>query len=169
MVGRFGIPRCSSSGRTSIRMKMLKFTKRWGFSFPNLHKFGDILTFELPHDKTNKMACASSEDPDQPGHPPSLISLHCPHETYWAHCDVSDQTGWMPRLIWLQSFCWFCHEVAHFYYRDNRETYTILTSIEILVSVIIRVKIKTNNFNHKQTSFSNCVENSMVAGLKYSK
>ena len=25
-----------------------------------------------PHDKTNKMACASSEDPDQPGHPPSL-------------------------------------------------------------------------------------------------
>ena len=28
-----------------------------------------------PHrDKTNKMACAPSEDPDQPGHPPSLIS-----------------------------------------------------------------------------------------------
>ena len=26
------------------------------------------------------MACAPSEDSDQPGHPPSLISLHCPHE-----------------------------------------------------------------------------------------
>ena len=26
-------------------------------------------TFELPHDKTNKMACAPSEDSDQPGHP----------------------------------------------------------------------------------------------------
>ena len=24
--------------------------------------------------------CAPSEDSDQPGHPPSLISLHCPHE-----------------------------------------------------------------------------------------
>ena len=33
-----------------------------------------------PHDKTNKMASASSEDSDQPGHPHSLISLRCPHE-----------------------------------------------------------------------------------------
>ena len=33
--------------------------------------------FELPHDKTNKMACATSEDLDQPGHLPSLISLRC--------------------------------------------------------------------------------------------
>ena len=31
--------------------------------------------YEPPHDKTNKMACAPSEDSDQPGHPPSLISL----------------------------------------------------------------------------------------------
>ena len=28
---------------------------------------------EPPHDKTNKMACAPSEDSDQPGHLPSLI------------------------------------------------------------------------------------------------
>ena len=31
--------------------------------------------FELPHDKTNKMACAPSEDSDQPGLPPSLIRV----------------------------------------------------------------------------------------------
>ena len=31
--------------------------------------------YELPHDKTNKMACAPNEDSDQPGHPPSLISF----------------------------------------------------------------------------------------------
>ena len=31
---------------------------------------------EPPHDKTNKMTCAPSEDSDQPGHPPSLISPH---------------------------------------------------------------------------------------------
>ena len=31
-----------------------------------------------PHrDKTNEIACAPSEDSDQPGHPPSLISLRC--------------------------------------------------------------------------------------------
>ena len=35
---------------------------------------------EPPHDKTNKMTCAPSEDSDQPGHLPSLISLRCPHE-----------------------------------------------------------------------------------------
>ena len=30
---------------------------------------------EPPHDKTNKMACAPSEDSDQPGHPPSQIRV----------------------------------------------------------------------------------------------
>ena len=30
---------------------------------------------ELPHDKTNKITCAPSEDSGQPGHPPSLISF----------------------------------------------------------------------------------------------
>ena len=31
--------------------------------------------YEPPHDKTNKIACAPSEDSDQPGHPPSLIRV----------------------------------------------------------------------------------------------
>ena len=31
--------------------------------------------YEPPHDKTNKMACAPSQDSDQPGHPPSLIRV----------------------------------------------------------------------------------------------
>ena len=50
-----------------------------------------VIIYEPPRDKTNKMACAPSEDSDQPGHPPSLIrvfavdaqadlSLRCPHE-----------------------------------------------------------------------------------------
>ena len=33
------------------------------------------LIYEPPHDKTNKMTCAPSEDSDQPGHPPSLIRV----------------------------------------------------------------------------------------------
>ena len=35
----------------------------------------DTNKIEPPHDKTNKMACAPSEDSDQPGHPPSLIRV----------------------------------------------------------------------------------------------
>ena len=31
------------------------------------------IKFVPPHDKTNKMTCAPSEDSDQPWHPPSLI------------------------------------------------------------------------------------------------
>ena len=31
--------------------------------------------YEPPRDKTNKKACAPSEDSDQPGHPPSLIRV----------------------------------------------------------------------------------------------
>ena len=37
--------------------------------------------------------------------------------THWVHREDSDQTGWMPRLIWVfavrTSFCWFCREAAH--------------------------------------------------------
>ena len=31
--------------------------------------------FKPPRDKTNILTCARSEDPDQPGHPPSLIRV----------------------------------------------------------------------------------------------
>ena len=34
-----------------------------------------VSSFEPPHNKTNKVACAPSEDSDQPGHPPSLIRV----------------------------------------------------------------------------------------------
>ena len=39
--------------------------------------------------------------------------------THWAHSKDSDQTGRMPRLIWLfsgcTSVCWFCHEAAQIF------------------------------------------------------
>ena len=61
---------------------------------------------EPRHDKNKQSECAPSEDSDQPGHPPSLISLHCALNGYlrtqaFVHADRegSDQTGWMPRLI----------------------------------------------------------------------
>ena len=62
-------------------------------------------THELPHDKTNKMAIAPSEDTDQPVHPLSLISLRCPHEETLGpqlpteRTAKTDQTWQMSRLI----------------------------------------------------------------------
>ena len=60
---------------------------------------------EPPHDKTNRMACAPSEDSDQPGHPPSLISVVAVRmKKTWVLCyPLSAQrrliTGRMPKLI----------------------------------------------------------------------
>ena len=80
-----------------------------------------LVLFEPPRDKTNKMACAPSEDSNQPGHPPSLIRVFaalgpelssCGQRRLWsdwadAHADLS--------LCWAQMpLCWFCHDAAHF-------------------------------------------------------
>ena len=39
-----------------------------------------FIIIEPQNDKTNKMTSTLSEDTDQSEHPPSLISLRCPHE-----------------------------------------------------------------------------------------
>ena len=68
-------------------------------------KAAERMKNEPPHDKTNKMTCAPSEDSDQPGHPPSLISIRCPPKEslgpklYIERTAKTDQTGRMPRLI----------------------------------------------------------------------
>ena len=67
--------------------------------------------------QNQQSGCASSEDWDQPGHPPSLISVGIRPvwsesslatwrklgslATHWAHSEDSDQTGRMPGLIWV--------------------------------------------------------------------
>ena len=48
--------------------------------------------------------------------------------THWAHSEDSDQTGRMPRLIWVftwctLSFCWFCHVAAHVGYKFCRNAF----------------------------------------------
>ena len=67
-------------------------------------------SFELVHDKTNKMTCAPSEESDQPGYPPSLIreafavsskDSKGPMVSSCGHRRPSDQTWRMPRLIWV--------------------------------------------------------------------
>ena len=58
------------------------------------------------------MTFAPIEDSDQPGHLPvwSESSLYAWRNTgfsatHLAHCEVSDQTGRMPRLIWVFAGC----------------------------------------------------------------
>ena len=55
----------------------------------------------MEHNKTNKKTCSSGKDTDQPGHLPSLISLHClPEEgslpTHEVCSEVLNQTRKMP-------------------------------------------------------------------------
>ena len=78
---------------------------------------------EPPHDKTNKMACAPSEDSDQPGHPPSLIRVFAVRmkKSWVLSYPLSAQRrlirlgrcpGWSEISLDRMPFCWFCHEVA---------------------------------------------------------
>ena len=71
------------------------------------------LVYKPPHDKTNEMTCAPSEDSDQPEHPPGLIRVFA----------VRMKKPWVLGYSWSaqadlsfrlahRSFCWFCFVVA---------------------------------------------------------
>ena len=57
--------------------------------------------FEPPHDKTNEMACAPSEDSDQHWHPLSLIRVFAVVQWVAKGSEDSDETGRMHRLFWV--------------------------------------------------------------------
>ena len=86
---------------------------------------------EPSHDKTSKLACAPSEDSDEPGHSPSLIRVFAVRfmgslgttftsggqrrlRSDWADAQADLSLDWahMP-------FCWFIHEVVHFIFRRD--------------------------------------------------
>ena len=76
------LPEAPPSGPTlqimSTHFHLLSLWGKWASTTSVVFKsilFACHIKYEPPHDKTNKMACASSEDSDQPGHPPSLIRV----------------------------------------------------------------------------------------------
>ena len=92
--------------------------------YSDIYSYVDPDTFEPPHDKTNKLACAPNEDSDQPGHPHWLIRVLAvrmkkawiisyplsAQRRLWsdwadAQADLSLRWAHMP-------FCWFCHVAA---------------------------------------------------------
>ena len=86
-------------------------------------KFDSTLSNEPQHDKINKVACAPSEDSDQPGQPPSLIRVFAirmkkalvlsypmsAQRSLWSNWACP---GWSESLLGAHSFCWFCHVVV---------------------------------------------------------
>ena len=97
--------------RLHLGLKKAKTGRRVSLFFSPLPHGNPVITLflvflnEPTHDKTNKMACAPSEDSGQPVHPPSLIRVFAVRsvgkDTSFLHADSedSDQTGRMPRLI----------------------------------------------------------------------
>ena len=84
------------------------------------------LTYEPQHDKTNNMAVRPAKTQISLGIRPvwSESSLSAwrnlePLAIHWAHSEDSDQTGRMPRLLWVFAgrtvTCWFCHVAAHIF------------------------------------------------------
>ena len=83
------------------------------------------------HDRTNKMACAPSEDSDQPGHPSSLIRVFVVRmkKAWVLNYPLSTKrrlwSDWASAQAELRlrrahnPFCWFCHEVAQYGYGNN--------------------------------------------------
>ena len=84
--------------------------------------------FEPRHDKTNNVAVRPAKTWISLGirqiwSESLLCTQWVAKDPSFLHADSedSDQTGWMPRLIWVfaestvwpQSLCWFCHEAAH--------------------------------------------------------
>ena len=103
---------------------LLICSTEWLVFIPVLDALLQPCSNEPPHDKTNNMVCAPSEDSDQPGHLPSLIRVFavrsvgswgpnvssCGQRRLWS--DWADAQADLS-LRWAQrSFCWFCHEAA---------------------------------------------------------
>ena len=83
---------CVTSSPTSmgfyVNLSILESVNMHQSCHPSIHPRSQVdlilvnhksYEFEPQHDKTNKMAFAPSEDSDQPGHPPSLISVFAVH------------------------------------------------------------------------------------------
>ena len=61
--------------------------------------------------QNQQCGCTPSLDSDQPGHPPSLISVFAVRmKKAWV---LSGCPGWSESSLGAKPHCWFCHEAAH--------------------------------------------------------
>ena len=100
--------------------------------------------------QNQQCGCATSEDSDQPGHPPSLIRvftvriknacvLRYPLSAQRRGCP-----GWSESSLGAHSLCWFCHEVAHldFVFRPLS-----LCFLPFLLNVLTKLNLTWNDLH----------------------
>ena len=96
---------------------------------------------EPPHDKTNRMACAPSEDSDQPGHPPSLISTQRRLRSAWAFAQSDQSSLSASRKLWSLATHWSQSEWAE-------------AQADLLGAVILLVSSWGGSNYDKETAFA---------------
>ena len=102
--------------------------------------------------------CASSEDSDQPGHPPSLFRGFAVRlKKAWVLSyllsaqrrlvRLGDCPGWSESSLGAQSYCWLCHEAAHFTSKHKSRHNKQLHNTTALERSIIDSQYISRNFH----------------------
>ena len=78
-----------------------------------------MFTNESPHDKTNKMAWAPSEDSDQPGHPPSLIRVFAVRmKTVRTNFYLLTNNHTKHQIFEIEIMAWKCNHTVEWIYAN---------------------------------------------------
>ena len=99
--------------------------------------------------------CAPSEDSDQPGHPPSLITVFVIRmKKAWvlSYPSGAQQRLWSESSLGAQSLCWFCHVAAHITHRkilqNNKQDSNSFSSLLcLLLEQVMSVHAELNSPN----------------------
>ena len=147
------------------------FTSFWskvmGFGRKHfVHKWISVMKIESKTNKTNKMAGALIEDPDQRGHPPSLIRVFAVRFMGSLGSKLSSCRQWRLRsdradaqadlsLLWSHKpFCWFRHEAAQLSSRVDQPPFMAANGVlQLLVFLLL-----TNNLDPQMTILSRGLE-----------
>ena len=131
-----------------------------------------IIINELPHDKTNKMACAPSKHSDQPGHPPSLIRVFAVRmKKAWvlSYPLSAQQRLWSD---WADAQANLSLRLAHshtvgFVMRRLKSLFTIINDVKILWKQGWKKKIHSSAHHGEYHMLKDESENLNVANVAY--
>ena len=87
--------------------------------------------------ENQQCGCVPSADSDQPGRPPSLISLRCPRGGTWdpwlsfkitakTLIGLGGSPGWSESALCPQPLCWFSRVAAQLSYHVHLQTFTMI-------------------------------------------
>ena len=114
--------RCTNSEILHFMEKPIKyrsFEMFWSFDWTEKHS--QTMIIWAASRQTNKMACAPSEDSDQPGQWVAKDSSFL-MRTAKPLIRLGGCPGWSESSLGAHSFCWFCHVVAHIRYPSGKRS-----------------------------------------------